>query len=83
MCIDEIFDFLFSGEQWSGSGTHNVRLFELSKSVHWVTDATSGEKKRKLAVTGFNANGSDDEDADARPNLASDIYLARQQKKMR
>ena len=69
------------GEQWSGTGGHNVRLFELSKSVHWVMDANSGGRKRKLIATGFDA--SDDEDGDSRPNLSSDIFLARQQKKMR
>ncbi|KAF2368245.1 Suppressor of forked [Trinorchestia longiramus] len=74
-----------SSDQWSGSSKHNIRLFDLSKSVHWVTDSTTGEKKRKLLVTGFNGAGagSDDEDADNRPNLANDIYLARQHKRMR
>ena len=45
-------------------------------------DSTSGatDKKRKLIATGF--DGSDDEE-DARPHLGMDIFLARQQKRMR
>lgn len=54
-----------------------MRLFELSKSVHWVVDP-SGDRKRKLIM----AEDSDDEDGN-KPILTSDIYRARQQRKMR
>ncbi|KAK3887799.1 hypothetical protein Pmani_024674 [Petrolisthes manimaculis] len=66
-----------AGGQWSASGGHDVRLFELSKSVHWVVDP-SGDRKRKLIM----ADDSDDEDGN-KPVLTSDIYRARQQRKMR
>ncbi|XP_047476364.1 protein suppressor of forked-like isoform X2 [Penaeus chinensis] len=65
------------GGQWSTTGSHDVRLFELSKSVHWVVDP-SGDRKRKLVP----GDDSDDEDGN-KPVLTSDIYRARQQKRMK
>lgn len=65
------------GGQWSTTGGHDVRLFELSKSVHWVMDP-SGDRKRKLVA----GDGSDDEDGN-KPILTSDIYRARQQRKLK
>lgn len=70
-------DSIPTGGQWSTTGSHDVRLFELSKSVHWVVDP-SGDRKRKLIAT----EDSDDEDGN-KPVLTSDIYRARQQRKMR
>lgn len=70
-------DSIPTGGQWSTTGNHDVRLFELSKSVHWVVDP-SGDRKRKLIAT----EDSDDEDGN-KPVLTSDIYRARQQRKMR
>lgn len=61
----------------SNTAGHDVRLFELSKSVHWVIDS-SGERKRRLML----GDDSDDEDGN-KPLLSSDIYRARQQKKMK
>ena len=60
-----------AGGQVSMNNAHDVRLFELSKSVQ------SGERKRKLQL-----DDSDDEDGN-KPNLTSDIYGARQAKRIK
>ena len=67
------------GGGWSNSSSHeNIRLFELSKAVHWIVDPT-GERKRRLMPAG---DDSDDDDGN-RPNLTSDVYRARQQKRIK
>ncbi|RXG61970.1 Cleavage stimulation factor subunit 3, partial [Armadillidium vulgare] len=63
--------------QWSNAAGQDVRLFELSKSVHWVIDS-SGDRKRRLVL----GEDSDDDDGN-KPLLTSDIYRARQQKKIK
>lgn len=68
---------MFIGGQWSNAAGQDVRLFELSKSVHWVIDS-SGDRKRRLVL----GEDSDDDDGN-KPLLTSDIYRARQQKKIK
>ena len=71
------FYFFPVGGSMSASGSHDIRLFELSKSVHWILDP-SGERKRRIAT----GDDSDDDDIN-KPYLSSDIYRARQRKKIK
>jgi len=64
-----------TGENWKGSGGHNVRLFELSKSVHWSGANGAEARKRKAA------GGGSDSEEEGRPALCSDVFLSRQRKR--
>ena len=61
----------------SGNG-HSTKLFDLSKSVHWIVDQEMGKKRK--------SHGPGDEDSDDDSNISApsnDIYRKRQQKKIK
>lgn len=71
----------------------DVRLFEYTNSIHWVTDNDDGgnatnncgvnnkTKKRKMGPGGIQLDESDDEEYFSPP--VNDIYRIRQQKKVK
>eukprot|EP00096_Caligus_rogercresseyi_P003916 TRINITY_DN1779_c0_g1_i1.p1 TRINITY_DN1779_c0_g1~~TRINITY_DN1779_c0_g1_i1.p1 ORF type:complete len:728 (+),score=123.76 TRINITY_DN1779_c0_g1_i1:561-2744(+) len=69
------------GMQGASSNGHDVKLFDMAKSVHWVVDGSSGENGRKRRK-GVRGDESDEEDESGSAPV-NDIYRMRQQKRMK
>eukprot|EP00096_Caligus_rogercresseyi_P003918 TRINITY_DN1779_c0_g2_i1.p1 TRINITY_DN1779_c0_g2~~TRINITY_DN1779_c0_g2_i1.p1 ORF type:complete len:103 (+),score=11.57 TRINITY_DN1779_c0_g2_i1:742-1050(+) len=65
----------------ASSNGHDVKLFDMAKSVHWVVDGSSGENGRKRRK-GVRGDESDEEDESGSAPV-NDIYRMRQQKRMK